>query len=179
MKLLGAQTLIVTNAAGGLNPTFNIGDIMVISDHVSFAGMGGANPLIGPNVLGIFGNIKFIELGPRFPATSDAYDYKTRVLAIKAAIKAGIPPDIIREGIYTFVVGPSFETRAEARFLRDAVGADCVGMSTVPEVVAARHMGMTVLGLSLVNFYCFFNKRLQIWFQLVRVDLLFCRLDMN
>ena len=89
-------------------------------------------------------------MGPRFPATSDAYDYKTRVLAIKAAIKAGIPTDIIREGIYTFVVGPSFETRAEARFLRDAVGADCVGMSTVPEVVAARHMGMTVLGLSLV-----------------------------
>lgn len=90
-------------------------------------------------------------MGPRFPPTSDAYDYRTRVLAIKAAVKAGIPIDIIREGIYTFVAGPSFETRAEARFLRDAVGADCVGMSTVPEVVAARHMGMKVLGLSLIT----------------------------
>lgn len=169
MKMLGAENLIVTNAAGGLNPTFNIGDIMLISDHVSFAGMGGANPLIGPNIS---------DLGPRFPATSDAYDYKTRVLAIKAAIKAGIPIDIIREGVYTFVVGPSFETRAEARFLRDAVGADCVGMSTVPEVVAARHMGMTVLGLSLVSILVS-KDRLQIWFQLVKVDQPFCRQDMK
>jgi purine-nucleoside phosphorylase len=103
MRLLGATTLIVTNAAGGLNPTFSIGDIMVISDHVSFAGMGGANPLIGPNV---------DELGPRFPATSDAYDFSLRVQAIKSALKAGVSPDNLREGIYTFVVGPSFETRA-------------------------------------------------------------------
>ena len=104
--------------------------------------MGGANPLIGKNI---------DELGPRFPATSDAYDYRLRVDAIKAAIQEGLSTDILREGTYTFVTGPSFETRAEARFLRDAVGADCVGMSTVPEVVAARHCSMKVLGLSLIT----------------------------
>ena len=103
MRLLGASTLIVTNAAGGLNPTFNIGDIMFIADHVSFAGLGGANPLIGPNIE---------ALGPRFPATSDAYDFRLRVKAIQAALKSGISQDLWREGIYTFVVGPSFETRA-------------------------------------------------------------------
>ena len=108
MRLLGAHTLIVTNAAGGLNPTFSIGDIMFIADHVSFAGMGGANPLIGPNV---------DILGPRFPATSDAYDFGLRVQAIKAAIKAEVSGDILKEGIYTFVVGPSFETRAGECFV--------------------------------------------------------------
>ncbi|KAI8928683.1 nucleoside phosphorylase domain-containing protein [Entophlyctis helioformis] len=142
MKLLGVSTLIVTNASGGLNPKFNIGDIMIIADHVSFAGMGGQNALIGPNIS---------EFGPRFPPVSDAYDFDLRVLAVKAAHEASVPLEYLREGVYTFVTGPSFETRAEARFLRDGLKADCVGMSTVPEVIIARHCGIKVLGLSLIT----------------------------
>ncbi|KAJ3300843.1 hypothetical protein HK104_000037 [Borealophlyctis nickersoniae] len=141
MHLLGAHSLILTNASGGLNPSFNVGDIVVLSDHISMAGLAGINPLIGPNLE---------SFGPRFPAVSDAYDFKLRVAAVKAARVIGMPKDIIREGVYCFVTGPSFETRAEARMLRN-LGADCVGMSTVPEVVAARHCGMRVLGLSLVT----------------------------
>eukprot|EP00842_Homolaphlyctis_polyrhiza_P005090 jgi/Hompol1/5582/HPOL_004556-RA len=142
MKLLGVSTLIVTNAAGGLNPTFNVGDIMLIADHVSMAGFGGFNALIGPNIE---------QFGVRFPPVSDAYDFDLRVTAVKAAHASGIPANILREGTYTFVAGPSFETRAEARYLRDAAKADCVGMSTVPEVIAARHAGIRVLGISLIT----------------------------
>ncbi|KAJ3100935.1 hypothetical protein HDU97_001819 [Phlyctochytrium planicorne] len=141
MSLLGAHTIIVTNAAGGLNPEFNVGDIMLIEDHLSLPGIAGLNALIGPNI---------DAFGPRFPAVSDAYDFDLRVAAVKAAIAVGIPLDVIREGRYGFVAGPSFESRTEARFLRNN-GADCVGMSTVPEVIVARHIGLRVLGISLIT----------------------------
>ncbi|KAJ3088175.1 hypothetical protein HK102_009388, partial [Quaeritorhiza haematococci] len=141
MRLLGAHTLIVTNAAGSLNPSFNVGDVMVIADHISMAGMGGQNALIGPNVS---------KFGPRFPPVSDAYDFELRKTAFKAARAVGIPKEAMREGVYCFVAGPSYETRAEARFLK-AAGGDCVGMSTVPEVVVARHCGLRVLGITLIT----------------------------
>jgi purine-nucleoside phosphorylase len=141
MSLLGAHTLIVTNAAGGLNPSFKVGDIMVIADHLSLPGMGGMSALIGPNLE---------SFGPRFPPMSDAYDYSLRLVAFKAAQSVGISKDFMQEGTYSFVAGPSFESRAEARHLL-ASGGDCVGMSTVPEVVIARHAGMKVLGLSLIT----------------------------
>ncbi|KAI9325983.1 nucleoside phosphorylase domain-containing protein [Zopfochytrium polystomum] len=141
MKLLQVKTLIVTNAAGGLNPSFNIADIMVIEDHLSLPGIGGMNALIGPNV---------DFFGTRFPAVSDAYDFDLRVIAFKAAEEIGLPTSIMHEGVYSFVAGPSFESRAEARHLRNS-GGDCVGMSTVPEVVVARHAGIRVLGLSLIT----------------------------
>lgn len=142
MRMLGATTLIVTNAAGGLHPEFKIGDIMMIADHVSFAGLAGQNPLIGPNI---------DEFGTRFPPVSGAFDFDLRVLTVKAAHACNISLEYLREGTYTFVSGPSFETRAEARFLRDGLKADCVGMSTIPEVVVAKHAGMRVLGLSLIT----------------------------
>lgn len=105
-KLLGVGTLIVTNAAGGLNKTYQIGDLVILCDHLSFAGLGGCNPLIGRNIP---------EFGPRFPPVSDAYDVGLRILAFKAAVAAGIELDSVREGVYSFVPGPSFETRSEAR----------------------------------------------------------------
>ena len=141
MHLLGAQLLIVTNAAGGLNPEYKIGDIMIISDHISVPGMAGQNPLIGRNI---------DEFGARFPAVSDAYDFDLRVLAFKAARCVGIEDEVLQEGVYGMVAGPSFETRAEARYLQ-SIGADVVGMSTVPEVIVARHCGMKTLGISLVT----------------------------
>ncbi|KAJ3219490.1 hypothetical protein HDU67_000903 [Dinochytrium kinnereticum] len=141
MSLLGAHTLVVTNAAGGLNPNFNVGDIMIIEDHLNLPGIAGLSALIGPNI---------DSFGPRFPAVSDAYDFELRLTAFKAAKAVGLPDSCMREGVYSFVAGPSFESRAEARFLRNN-GADCVGMSTVPEVVVARHIGMRVLGISLIT----------------------------
>ncbi|KAJ1556616.1 hypothetical protein HK096_011574 [Nowakowskiella sp. JEL0078] len=148
MHSMGVQTLLVTNAAGGLNPSFHVGEFMVISDHASMPGLSALNPLIGPNIE---------EFGPRFPPMSDAYSLDLRVLAFLAAKKIGLPTEggpegrALREGVYGFVVGPSFESRAEARFLRDSLGVDVVGMSTVSEVIVARHCGMDVLGLSLVT----------------------------
>lgn len=114
---------------------------MLIEDHISLVGLGGGNALIGPNMP---------EFGPRFPATSDAYDYELRVTAMKAAMAIGLDLNIMKEGTYCFVAGPSFETRAEARFLK-TIGGDAVGMSTVPEVIVARHCGMKVLGISLIT----------------------------
>lgn len=135
---LGARTLVVTNAAGGLDPALTPGDVMVIADHLFLPGMAGASPLRGPNDP---------ARGPRFPAMVNAYDPGLRRLAIAHAPAAGI---VAREGVYAMVAGPSFETPAEARFLL-AIGADAVGMSTAPEVVAARHLGMRCLGLSLIT----------------------------
>lgn len=135
MQLLKMEILIVTNAAGGINPGFAPGDVMLITDHLNLAGMSGLNPLIGPNL---------DELGPRFPDMSQAYDRVLADLARKSARDAGI---ILREGVYAGLSGPSFETPADLRFLR-VVGADSVGMSTVPEVTVARHGGMRVLGFS-------------------------------
>jgi purine-nucleoside phosphorylase len=138
LRLLGAGTLIVSNAAGGLNPVFNAGDLMLIRDHIGMATLAGQNPLIGPNDDG---------LGPRFPAMTGAYDAALRALALDVASQAGIT---MHEGVYAMVTGPNYETPAELRFLR-AIGADAVGMSTVPEVIAARHAGMRVLAISVVT----------------------------
>ncbi|HHH40517.1 MAG TPA: purine-nucleoside phosphorylase [Chloroflexi bacterium] len=135
MQLLGVGTLIVTNAAGGLNPAFRPGDVMVIRDHINLVGMAGLNPLRGPNL---------DRFGPRFPDMSCAYDPDLRAAARAVAEREGIP---VHEGVYICLAGPSFETPADIRFLR-IIGADAVGMSTVPEVTVARHGGMRVLGLS-------------------------------
>lgn len=139
MHELGAHTLIVTNAAGGLNPSYRPGDFMLLSDHINLPGMAGANPLVGTN------DERF---GTRFPALAKAYDAGLRQLAREVASKQA---DItLHEGVYVMVSGPSFETGAELKFLR-VIGADAVGMSTAPEVVVARHAGMRVLGLSLIT----------------------------
>jgi purine-nucleoside phosphorylase len=135
MQKLKIETLIVTNAAGGINPGFVPGDVMLITDHLNLAGMSGLNPLIGPNL---------DEFGPRFPDMSQAYDRSLADLARRTAKEAGI---LLREGVYAGLSGPSFETPADLRFLRVA-GADSVGMSTVPEVTVARHGGTRVLGFS-------------------------------
>lgn len=139
MHMLGAQTLLVTNAAGGVNPTYRPGDFMLIRDHINIPGLAGVNPLIGPNEE---------QLGPLFPALAHAYDPQLRALARSVASRW--PEMTLHEGIYTMVAGPSYETGAELRALR-TLGSDAVGMSTVPEVVVARHMGMRVLGLSLIT----------------------------
>jgi purine-nucleoside phosphorylase len=139
MRALGAETLLVTNAAGGLNPAYRPGDFMLISDHINFPGLAGANPLQGAN------DERF---GVRFPPLARAYDEQLRSLA--RAVAAHQPAVTLHEGVYVMVAGPSFETGAELRFLR-TIGADAVGMSTAPEVVVARHMGMHVLGISLIT----------------------------
>lgn len=139
MHLLGASTLIVTNAAGGLNPAYRVGDFMLLRDHIGIPGMAGANPLAGPN------DERF---GERFPPLAMAYDAGLRALA--RSVATGWPDMTLHEGVYVMVSGPSYETGAELRFLRQ-IGADAVGMSTVPEVIVARHMGMRVLGLSLIT----------------------------
>lgn len=135
---LGCDTLVVTNAAGGLNPAFHVGDLMAISDHISLPGMIGHNPLYGPNDL---------ALGPRFPDMSGAYDPDLRRLAFQQAARLGFG---LHEGVYVMLGGPSYETPAEVRFLR-IIGADAVGMSTASEVVVARHGGMRVLGISMIS----------------------------
>ncbi|HVP20477.1 MAG TPA: purine-nucleoside phosphorylase [Anaerolineaceae bacterium] len=135
MKRLGVENLIVTNAAGAINPAFKPGDVMLINDHINIIGMSGENPLRGPNLS---------EFGERFPDMSQAYDRQYMVLARRAAERSGVP---LHEGIYACLAGPSFESPADLRFLR-AAGADAVGMSTVPEVIVARHSGIRVLGLS-------------------------------
>lgn len=139
MSALGAHTLLVTNAAGGINPAYSPGDFMLISDHINLPGLAGANPLLGSN------DERF---GERFPPLAKAYDANLRHLA--RTVAANMPELILHEGIYAMVGGPSYETGAELRFLR-AVGADAVGMSTASEVVVARHMGMDVLGISLIT----------------------------
>ncbi len=139
MSMLGAHTLIVTNAAGGINPAYSPGDFMLIRDHINFPGLTGLNPLVGANDE---------RLGQRFPPLAGAYDADMRALVHRVA--AAQPEITLHEGVYAMVGGPSYETGAELRFLR-AIGADAVGMSTAPEVVVARHMEMRVLGLSLIT----------------------------
>ncbi len=135
MQRLGIPNLIVTNAAGGVHPDFNPGDVMLITDQLNLMGMSGLNPLMGPNL---------DEIGPRFPDMSQPYDRSYGDLARKVAKENNI---LLREGVYAGLSGPSFESPADLRFLR-AAGADAVGMSTVPEVIVARHGDMRVLGLS-------------------------------
>ena len=132
---LGIETLVVTNAAGGLDPAFDPGDVMLIADHLN---MSGDNPLTGPNL---------DRFGTRFPPMTDAYDPALRAAALESAERTGVA---LREGIYIMLSGPSYETRAEMRMLR-GLGADAVGMSTAHEVIVARHAGVRVLGFSLIT----------------------------
>jgi purine-nucleoside phosphorylase len=138
LRRLGAEILIVTNAAGGLNETFSTGDLMVLTDHLNIMGMAGQSPLIGAAEP---------ELGVRFLDMLSAYDAELRAMAVRVAEQDGFT---LREGVYAMVGGPAFETMAEIRFLQRA-GADAVGMSTIPEVIVARQAGMRVLGLSAIT----------------------------
>lgn len=138
MRALGADTLIVTNAAGGINPHFHPGDLMLITDQINLIGMAGLNPLRGPNDE---------TLGPRFPDMTHAYDPALGETTRAVARQMGLE---LREGVYMMLAGPSFESPADVKFIR-LIGADAVGMSTVPEVIVARHGGMRVLGLSLIS----------------------------
>lgn len=135
LQRLGIEILVVTNAAGAVNPDYEPGDLMLIKDHLNLIGMAGQNPLRGANM---------DELGPRFPDMSQAYDRILLDLAHKTAREAQIT---LQEGVYVSLAGPSFETPSDLRFLR-AAGVDAVGMSTVPEVIVARHGGTRVLGIS-------------------------------
>uniref|UniRef100_H3AFG7 Purine nucleoside phosphorylase n=1 Tax=Latimeria chalumnae TaxID=7897 RepID=H3AFG7_LATCH len=138
--LLGVKTLIVTNAAGGLNEHFKVGDIMLIKDHINLPGFSGQNPLCGSN------DERF---GVRFPCMSDAYNKELRRLAREASEELGYK-EFVREGVYCMLAGPSYETIAECHMLR-TLGADAVGMSTVPEVIFAHHCGLSVFGISLIT----------------------------
>ena len=138
MQIMGLDTLIVTNAAGGINQNFKAGDLMLIVDHINMVGIGGANPLRGPNLA---------EFGPRFPSMTRAYAPDLIVLARQVAHKLDLS---LQEGVYLCLAGPSFETPADIRFLQ-VIGADAVGMSTVPEVIIANHGGMRVLGISSIT----------------------------
>jgi purine-nucleoside phosphorylase len=138
LRQLGADTLLVSNVSGGMNPLWGLGDIVLLDDHINLLG---DNPLIGENL---------DELGPRFPDMSEPYDRGLQALAVQSALEQRLE---LRRGVYAAVPGPNLETRAEYRMLR-ALGADIVGMSTVPEVIVARHMGMRVLGLSIITDLC-------------------------
>ena len=132
---LGVETVVLTNAAGGLNPDFDPGDVMLINDHINLSG---DNPLLGPNL---------DRFGPRFPPLTDAYDPALRAAAREAGERSGVA---LREGVYVMLSGPAYETRAEMRMLR-SLGADAVGMSTAHETIVARHAGVRVLGFSLIT----------------------------
>lgn len=141
MHFMGVHTVILTNAAGGLNRNFRVGDLMLINDHINFTGMAGHNPLVGPND---------DTIGPRFPGMTQTYDRKLRELARRIAQEAGIT---LHEGVYICLSGPNYETPAEIRMLR-TLGADAVGMSTVHEVLVARHAGMRVMAYSGITNVC-------------------------
>lgn len=135
MKQMGIDHLIVSNASGGLNPDYKVGDIMIIDDHIN---MFGDNPLIGKNIA---------QLGPRFPDMSQPYSHELIARAREIASNDGI---VVKQGVYVGTAGPTFETPAEYKFFR-IIGGDAVGMSTVPEVIVARHMGITCFGVSIIT----------------------------
>ncbi len=139
LATLGIDTLFISNAAGGMNPLFRRGDLMLITDHINLQGQ---NPLVGPNI---------DDWGPRFPDMSEPYDLELRRLAEEKALALGIK---LQQGVYVAVLGPNLETKAEYRFLR-LIGADAVGMSTVPEVIVARHMNLRVMAISVITDECF------------------------
>jgi purine-nucleoside phosphorylase len=141
MRLLGVKLLVVTNAAGGLNPSYDVGNIVIIQDHYGLPIIAGSTPLRG---------INDDMLGPRFPAVSDAYDPLLQDIIIGCSEKLGLKGTVKTNGTYCFVSGPAYESKAESRFLM-SIGGDAVGMSTVPEVIAAKHCGMKILGLSLIT----------------------------
>ena len=138
MRLLGIDTYLVTNAAGGMNADYAAGDLMLIKDHINIPGMAGNNPLRGPNA---------DEFGPRFPDVTEAYTPALRQLAKDVAAANDFS---IQEGVYVFVSGPNYESPSELRYLR-SIGGDAVGMSTVPSVLVARHAGMKILGISTIT----------------------------
>ncbi|RIK34217.1 MAG: purine-nucleoside phosphorylase, partial [Chloroflexi bacterium] len=138
MQRMGVRTLILTNAAGGLNPAFAVGDLMLVEDHINFVGMAGNNPLRGPNL---------DAFGPRFPAANRTYSKHLRDLALEVAARRGLT---LQRGVYIMLAGPNFETPAEIRMLR-ILGGDAVGMSTVPEALVAHHAGMDVLAISTIT----------------------------
>ena len=140
-RLLGVQLLMVTNASGGLNPKYNVGDMSIIQDHFGLPILAGNNPLIGLND---------DSLGPRFPAVSDTYDPILQAKILECAKDLKIDNCIHKDATYCFVTGPSYESRAECKFLR-SIGGDMVGMSTIPEIIAAKHVGMKIVGLSLIT----------------------------
>ncbi|KAG7383308.1 hypothetical protein PHYPSEUDO_003847 [Phytophthora pseudosyringae] len=140
MYLLGIKYLLVTNAAGGLNPDFNVGDLMILNDHLNMPGLSGQHPLVGPN------DTRF---GGRFTPLSNCYDEKLQDLAYSVAEKLDLAHKV-RRGVYCFVSGPTYETPTEARFLR-LVGCDAVGMSTAPEAIVAAHCGLKTIGLSIIT----------------------------
>ncbi|KAG7193305.1 Purine nucleoside phosphorylase [Scheffersomyces spartinae] len=152
-SLLGITTCIVTNAAGGLNSSYSPGHLMIINDHINLPGLAGAHPLRGPN-MDLF--------GPRFLPTSDAYDLELRKLFVRVSREQLKLTRPIHEGTYAFVLGPTFESRAESRLLR-TLGADAVGMSTVAEVIVARHSGLKVLALSLITNAVVTNPPASVW----------------
>jgi purine-nucleoside phosphorylase len=135
LKFLGIKHLFVSNASGGMNPNFEVGDIMIINDHINLFG---TNPLIGKN---------YEELGPRFPDMSEAYNKNLIKLALDSAKELGIE---VKQGVYAGVTGPTFETPSEYRYIR-SIGADAVGMSTVPEIIVAKHMGLNCFAISVIT----------------------------
>lgn len=149
LHALGVRTLLISNAAGGMNPLYRRGDLMLITDHINLQG---DNPLLGPNVA---------AWGPRFPDMSEPYSNRLLKVAEAVALKQAIK---VQQGVYVAVTGPNLETRAEYRFLR-AIGADVVGMSTVPEVVVARHMDMEVMAISVVTDECFPDSLVPVSFE--------------
>ncbi len=139
LAALGVRSLLISNAAGGMNPLFRRGDLMLLTDHINLQN---ANPLVGPN---------HDAWGPRFPDMSEPYSRRLNAVAERVALDAGLK---LQQGVYVAVTGPNLETRAEYRFLRQ-IGADAVGMSTVPECIVARHMGLDVMAISVITDECF------------------------
>lgn len=141
MRCLGVKFLIVTNAAGGLDATYNVGDVVSIMDHFALPMLAGKNPLIGPND---------DELGPRFPPSSNTYDQKNQAVFLEAAVNLGFENFVRKDGLYCFVSGPMYESKAECNFF-SSINGSAVGMSTVPETITAHHCGMKVMCLSLIT----------------------------